>query len=375
MVTPTASELRAEFLLDPSVTFLNHGSSGARPRPVVNAHQDWQRLLEADPVDFVERKLPDLLDSVRARLADYVGSPPSDLALIQNATTGINIAARSLDLRRGDEILTTSLEYGACEMAWQWACARAGARFVRVDVPLPVDDVVDRLFAHKTARTKAVFVSHVTSATALRLPVEAIVLAARTEGLITIVDGAHATAQLGLDLHSLGADFYAGSCHKWLCAPRGTGFLYVRPEHQIRVDGATVNWGYEPPASFVSRLEEQGTRDVAAPLGVLAAIKFQEDRNWDAVRERCYAGAIEARARLCNLLGTEPIASPEMLLQMATVRLPAAIPDFGTRLFAEHKIEVNVVDDLLRVSIAPYTTDDDVEHFLQVLPGALRRAR
>lgn len=371
-VAPSASELRGEFLLDPSVTFLNHGSSGARPRRVIEAYQEFQRVLELEPVDFVERRLPELLDRVRARLAGHVGAPVGDVSLIQNATTGINIAARSLDLRRGDEVLTTSLEYGACEMAWEWLCARSGARLVRAEIPLPVDDVVERLFAQKTERTRVLYVSHVTSATALRLPVETIVQIARSEGLITIVDGAHATAQLDLDLRKLGADFYAGSCHKWLCAPRGTGFLYVRPEHQIRVDGATVNWGYEAPASFVSRTEEQGTRDVAAPLAISAALDFQEQRHWETVRERCRRAALVVRSRLCELMGSEPIAPPDMLLQMATVRLPSATPDLGARLFAEHKIEVNVAGDLLRVSIAPYTTDGDVEHLLEALPGAMR---
>jgi isopenicillin-N epimerase len=315
-----------------------------------------------------------LLDQVRARLAAYVGAPSSDVTLIQNATMGVNIAARSLDLRAGDEVLTTSLEYGACEMAWEWLCARVGARFVRADIPLPVDDVVNRLFARKTERTRVIYVSHVTSATALRLPVEEIVMRARAEGLLTVVDGAHATGQLPLDLVELGADFYAGSCHKWLCAPRGTGFLYVRPEHQLRVDGAVVNWGYEPPAGFISRTEEQGTRDVAAPLAILAALDFQRRRDWDAVRGRCHATALAARTRLCTALGTEPIAPPEMLVQMATVRLPAHRPGLYERLSRQHKIEVNIAGNLLRISIAAYTTLDDVQRLLDVLPRALASA-
>lgn len=365
------SRLRAEFLLDPSVTFLNHGSSGARPRPVIEEYQEWQRVLEWQPVDFVERKLPELLAEVRGRLAAYVGAPSSDLTLIQNATMGVNIAARSLDLRAGDEVLTTSLEYGACEMAWEWLCSRIGAGFVRAEIPLPVDDVVDRLFARMTKRTRVIYVSHVTSATALRLPVEEIVMRARAEGLITVIDGAHAIGQVPLDLVELGADFYAGSCHKWLCAPRGTGFLYVRPEHQRRVDGAVVNWGYEPPAGFISRTEEQGTRDVAAPLAILAALDFQRRRDWGAVGERCCIRALDARTKLCAALGTEPIAPPEMILQMATVRLPPVQPGLSDRLWKQHKIEVNVAGDLLRISIAAYTSPDDVQRLLDVLPGAL----
>lgn len=368
---PTAHELREEFLLDPDVAFLNHGSSGARPRSVLAAYQEWQRRLEWEPVDFVERRLPPLLDAVRAQLAAHVGAPAQDLTLIQNATMGVNIAARSLALSAGDDVLTTSLEYGACEMAWEWLCARAGAHFVRAEIPLPIDDVVERLFARKTRRTRAIYISHVTSATALRLPVEAIVARARAEGLVTIVDGAHAPGQLTLNLPALAADFYAGNCHKWLCAPRGTGFLYVRPEHQEEVDGAVVNWGYGAPQSFVSRTEEQGTRDVAAHLTVPVALEFQRERNCGAVVERCRALALDARERLCALLGTEPLAPAEMLLQMASVRLATPDHELSQRLFDEHRIDVAVAGDLLRVSIAAYTTSDDIERLLQALPALL----
>ena len=213
---PTAAELREEFLIDPEVTFLNHGSFGACPRPVFERYQSWQLELEREPVDFIGRRLPELLAATRAALAAYVGAAADDLTFVQNATTGVNMAARSLELRPGDEILATELEYGACDLAWEWLCARTGARFVRASMPLPVagdEDVVAALFARRTERTRAVFVSHITSATALRLPVAAIVARARAEGLVSIVDGAHAPAQVPLDLDALGADFYAGNCH------------------------------------------------------------------------------------------------------------------------------------------------------------------
>ena len=205
--------MRDEFLLDPDVVFLNHGSFGACPRPVFERYQAWQRELEREPVDFIARRLPELLAEARAALAAYVGAAPGDLTFVQNATTGVNIAARSLDLRPGDEILATGLEYGACDLAWKWLCERTGARYVRAGVPLPASDVLDRLFALQSERTRVVFVSHVTSETALRLPVEEIVARARAEGFVTIVDGAHAPGHEPLDLEALGADFYAGNCH------------------------------------------------------------------------------------------------------------------------------------------------------------------
>ena len=199
---------------------------------------------------------------------------------------------------------------------------------------------------------------------------------ARAEELVTIVDGAHAVAQVDLDLSALGADFYAGNCHKWLCAPKGAGFLYVRPEWQERVDGPIVSWGYDEPATFLSRTEHQGTRDPAAYLAVPDAIAFQREHD---VRERCVALARDARSELCALLGTEPIAPDAQILQMASVRLPEPQPDLSQRLFDEHRIEIPTMgradDDLLRISIAPYTEREDVERLLDALPAALRTSR
>ena len=356
--------MRDLFLLDPDVVFLNHGSFGACPRPVFERYQAWQRELEREPVDFIARRLPGLLEHARAELGAFVGAGADDLTFVQNATTGVNIAARALDLQPGDEVLATNLEYGACDLAWEWVCERAGARYVRADV--------DELFEHRSERTKAVFLSHITSETALLLPVEEIVARARAEGLATIVDGAHAVAQVDLDLGALGVDFYAGNCHKWLCAPKGAGFLYVRPEWQERVDGTIVSWGYEEPVTFISRTERQGTRDSAAYLAVPDAIAFHREHD---VRERCVALAREARRELCALLGTEPLAPDEQVLQMASVWLPGPQPELSQRLFDEHRIEIPTMrhgrDDLLRISIAPYTERADVERLLEALPRVL----
>jgi isopenicillin-N epimerase len=349
--------LKELFLLDPEVTFLNHGSFGATPRPVFERYQAWQRELESEPVDFIARRLPGLLADARAELGAYVGAHGDDLTFVQNATTGVNMAARALDLKPGDEVLSTNLEYGACVLTWQRLCT-----FVQVPF--------DELFDHVTDRTRAVFVSHVTSATALLLPVEEIVREARARGLVTIVDGAHAVAQVDLDLAALGADFYAGNCHKWLCAPKGSGFLHVRPEWQDRVDGVITSWGYEEPATFISRTERQGTRDAAAYLSAPSAIEFVRAHD---DRDRCVALAREARRELCAFLRTEPIAPEAMVLQMASVRLPVPDTELSQRLFDEHRIEIPVSDDgeLLRISIAPYNDRTDVDRLLAALAREL----
>jgi isopenicillin-N epimerase len=373
MAAPSQDELRREFLLDPETAFLNHGSFGSCPRPVFERYQRWQRELEREPVDFLDRRFPDLLDGARTTLAGYVGCVPENLAFVQNATTGVNLAARSLDLRPGDEILATDLEYGACDLAWEWVCRVTGARYVRAPIPLPLDDpgaVVDALFAAATERTRIVYLSHVTSTTALVLPVAQIVARSSELGLVTVVDGAHAPAHVPLHIESLGADFYAGNCHKWLCSPKGAGFLYARPELQERVDAAIVSWGYEDGKTFPMRIEQQGTRDPAAWLAVPDAIAFQEQHDWDEVRERSRLLAREARRELCDLLRTEPLAPVEMLGQMAAVRLPHPDPTLSERLFTRHRIEIPVggdEDDLLRLSVAAYTTREEIDRLLAAL--------
>ena len=357
--------MRDLFLLDPDVVFLNHGSFGACPRPVFERYQAWQRELEREPVRFIARRLGDLLAEARAALGEYVGADANDLTFVPNATTAVNIAARALRLEPGDEVLATNLEYGACDLTWEHECAKAGATYVRV----PAGELLD----HRTERTRAVYLSHITSETALLLPAERVVAEARALGLATVVDGAHAVAQVDLDLTELGADFYAGNCHKWLCAPKGAGFLYVAPHCQDTVDGAITSWGHEEPTTFISRTQRQGTRDSSAYLAVPDAIAFVREHN---TRDRCINLARLARRALCDLLGTEPIAPEDHVLQMASVQIPHADPELQRRLFADHGVEIPISDEMLmRVSIAMYNTEEDVERLLDALSVSLRTSR
>jgi isopenicillin-N epimerase len=311
--------MREHFLLDPDVVYLNHGSYGACPRPVFERYQAWQLELEREPVDFISNRLPGLLAQARATLAEYVGAQPDDLTFVPNATTGVNMAARAIELRPGDEVLSTDLEYGACDYTWEHVCERAGARYVRAPIAFPVENVTERLFARRTERTRAVYVSHITSETGLLLPVEEIVARARAEGLATIVDGAHAPGHVDLDLDALGADFYAGNCHKWLLAPTGAGFLYLGPGNEDRLSPLQVSWGWrsegrpaDEPDEYGStprlrRLEFEGTRDICPWLAVPAAIDFQAEIGLERIRARMRELAGHVRRRLSWL----PPATPE----------------------------------------------------------------
>jgi isopenicillin-N epimerase len=369
--------VRELFLLHPGLVFLNHGSFGACPRPVFAEYQRVQLELERNPVQMLSRHrhFPSRVDAVRERLAAYVGADASNLILVQNATVGVNAVARSLELRPGDEVVTTSHEYGGNELLWQWLCARTGARCVVVDTR-PATAVADLAGAFGD-RTKLLFVSHVSSPTALLFPVEELCAEARAAGVLTLVDGAHAPGQLDLDLERLGADFYTGNCHKWLCAPKGAGFLYARPDVHELLEPLAVSWDW-PDEGWANRQRWRGTSDPSAYLAVPAAIDFQDAHAWEDVRARCHGLAVRARRELSELLGTEPLAADDAeFLQMVTVRLPPCDPyAVGQRLLDQHRIEVLAQDwhgdPVLRVSFQGYNDERDLDALVEALPSALR---
>jgi isopenicillin-N epimerase len=305
------------------------------------------------------------------------------------------VVARSLPLETGDEVVGTDLEYGACDRTWEWFCAKRGARYVRAHIPLPLtspDEVVEAVFAAVTPRTRAIALSHVTSGTALRLPVEEVAQRARELGILTVVDGAHAVGQWPVDLRALGVDLYASNFHKWLCAPKGSGFLYAHPDQQAWLESPIVSWGWvegndrhRPEAQFVSRNQMQGTRDLAAYLAAPAAVEYQRERDWETVRERCHALAVEARARIAALSGQPqivPVESPagyRWFKQMAVAPLPDGIDGAALKrcLYDEYRIEVPITwsDEhrFVRVSFQGYNTRDDLEALMAALEALLPR--
>ncbi|HET8680089.1 MAG TPA: aminotransferase class V-fold PLP-dependent enzyme [bacterium] len=381
-----APALRDEFLLRPDVVFLNHGSFGACPRPVFEGYQRWQRELEDNPVDFFARRLRDLLRDARGALAAFIGAEADDLVYVPNATTGVNIVARSLSLGRGDEVLGTDHEYGALDRTWRFICERHGANYVRASIPVPVvsrEDIVDALWSRVTSRTRVLFISHITAPTALIFPVAELVRRARDAGILTVIDGAHAPGQIPVNVTALGADFYAGNCHKWLCAPKGAGFLHARREVQPLLQPLIVSWGWQAekpgPSRFIDEQERQGTRDHAAFLAVPAAIEFLEAHDWDAVRRECHSLLRAARSAIGTMTGMPQLCPDDRtwFSQMASIPLPPCDPEaIMQRLYEAHRVEVPVWSwngrQLIRVSVQGYNTRADIDALIEALGKVLR---
>lgn len=367
--------MKKHFLLDPNVIFLNHGSFGATPQPVFESYQRWQREMERQPVEFLGRRSDDLLNAAREKLAIYLGTSRDNLVFVTNATTGINILARSLDLGPDDEILASDHEYGALDRTWKFLSQRRGFKYINHPTILPVKDAdqwIDQFWNGVTSRTRVIFLSQITSPTAMIFPVAEVCRRARLAGILTIIDGAHAPGQIELALDLLGADFYTGNLHKWLCAPKGAAFLFARPEVQHLVQPLIVSWGWEslaPTSSrFVDWLQWTGTRDISAFLAVPDAIAFQASHNWPVIRQQCHELAADLRQRVTKLTGI-PAIYPDSAIwyqQMGTVPLPESVDicELKLQLYDRFKIEIPLIDwngrKLMRFSLQAYNTPSDV---------------
>ncbi|MBI5880461.1 MAG: aminotransferase class V-fold PLP-dependent enzyme [Chloroflexi bacterium] len=373
------------FLIDPQIAFLNHGSFGATPRPVFEKYQWWQRELEHQPVEFLGRRFGGLMAEARAALGAYLHTAADNVVFVPNATTGLNIVARSLALQPGDEILTTDHEYGALDRTWRFLCKQTGAVYTHQPIPLPVttpEAFVEQFWAGVTPRTKVIFWSQITSPTALIFPVTELCRRARAAGIISIVDGAHAVGQLPLDMQALGADFYSSNLHKWANCPKGSAFLYARPDRQSLIEPLVVSWGYESerpgPSRFVDEQEWTGTRDPAAYLAVPDGLRFLAEHDWDNMRLRCHELAREARIRIGALTSLPPIApdATDWYMQMFSAPLPPCdTAALKTRLYDEFGVEAPIVTwqgkPFVRVSIQAYNTPTDVDRLLDGLARIL----
>jgi isopenicillin-N epimerase len=327
-----AADLTRHWCLDPGISFLNHGSFGACPVPVLEEQRRLRDRMEAQPVQFLARELEPLLDAARAELAAFVGADPADLAWVANATTGVNSVLQSLALSRGDELLATDHEYNACRNALDVVAERAGATVVVAAVPFPLssaDQVVEGVLAAVTGRTRLALLDHVTSQTGLVLPIRQLVTELDRRGVDTLVDGAHAPGMLDLDLDELGAAYFTGNCHKWLCAPKGAAFLHVRRDRRERVRPLVISHGANSPRRDRSRFHLEfdwvGTADPTAVLCVPEAIRFMGSLlpgGWPELRRCNRRLALAGRDELCRSLAAAPPCPDDMIGSMAALPLP-----------------------------------------------------
>ncbi len=390
---PAPGPLIDRWGLDSEIVFLNHGSFGAVPRTVRDEQLRIRDLLEAEPVRFFERRYQVMIDRARAALAEFVGARSDDLVFVANASTGVNTVLRSLDLRVGDELLTTNHEYNACRNALEAVAASAGASVTVAEVPFPLrceDEVLEAILHRVTARTRLLLVDHVTSQTGLVLPVASLVREAQLSGVDVLVDGAHAPGMVDLDVEGLGAAYYTGNCHKWLCAPKGAAFLYVREDLRTTVRPLVISHGANASTARRSRFHLEhdwtGTCDPSAWLSVpsaIAELSSMVEGGWPVVRERNQALALKARTVLCEALGVEPGCPNSMIGSMATVALPDSAggekKDAFSRdvlqngLYREWAIEVPVIPwpsppkRLLRVSAQLYNSPAQYEYLAEAL--------
>ncbi len=377
--------LDAQFLLRPGITYLNFGSFGACPKPIFETYQKFQLELESEPVQFITATGLAYLKKSREALGTYIHCHADDVVFTTNPSYAINIIAKSFPLQAGDEILSTNLEYGALDRTWNYYCKKAGAKYIRQPITLPLvskEKFIEDFFKGLTDKTKAIFINQISSATGLIFPVKEICDIAKAKGLFTIVDGAHVPGHIPLDLSELKADVYTGACHKWMCTPKGCSFLYVNKAHQHLFDPLVVSWGYESAypshSQFLDYHQTQGTRDFSAFLTIPKTIEFLTQHNWPARAAECRELAHKNYIRFCDLLGSKPLCpvTDEFLGQMCSIPVKTSRSEkLKQLLYEKYAIEVPVMKQdaqvFIRYSIQVFNTQQDLTILYDALTDIL----
>jgi isopenicillin-N epimerase len=373
--------IRQQFLINPDITFLNFGSFGACPKPVFEVYQQIQKELEWEPVRFLARDAPARLELARKALGEFVHAHPDDLVYVLNPSWAVNAVGRSLKLEAGDEVLTTNIEYGACDKAWMYFCKQGGAHYIQQPIHFPVldqQDIVESVISGITPRTRLIFISHITSATGFILPVAEICKAAQDRGIPVFIDGAHTPGHIPLDLNQLNPDYYTGACHKWMMTPKGSSFLYAKKERQAQIDPLIISWGYDAAqpshSQFLDYHQVQGTRDISAFLSIPAAIQFRAAHDWEKVSESCKQLVRASAGSFCEQLDTEPHIpiKPDFLGQMFSIPINTKEPErLQNTLYEQYQIEIPVMHqngkNYLRYSVQGFNGPDDLNHLKNAL--------
>lgn len=373
--------MKSQFFLDPNITFLNHGSFGACPKPIFEEFQRLQLELETEPVFFIQKSMPVYLKAARQSLAKFISCDPQDLFFTPNPTMAINTIMRSLKLQAGDEILTTNHEYGAMDKTWSFYSKKSDVKYIRQNITLPIiskEQILEDFWKGYSSKTKVIFINEISSATALIFPVKEICDRAKELGLITIVDGAHVPGHTDLNIQELNPDFYTGTLHKWMLAPKGSSFLYVKKEFQNDLDPLVVSWGYESAmpgeSQFLDYHELQGTREMSSFLCTPKVISFLSDNNWIVKSKVCKQIVLENYQRFCDLLNTKPICpiTNEFLGQMASVPVKTKKPmELKELLYNKYKIQIPVMplndNFYIRYSINAYNSQEDLDVLYKAL--------
>ncbi|MFN8164717.1 MAG: aminotransferase class V-fold PLP-dependent enzyme [Bacteroidia bacterium] len=373
--------MKSLFLLQNDITYFNFGSFGACPKEIFDDYIQWQYLLENEPVQFIAINGPGYVKKSREALAKFIHCEAEDLVFVPSPTVAVNIIAKNFLLKAGDEILSTDLEYGACERTWNYYCKHSGAGYVQQKINLPIiskEAFIEDFWKGYSEKTKAVFISHITSSTGLIFPVKEICAEAKKRGLITIVDGAHVPGHIDLDLSSLQADFYTGACHKWMMTPKGSSFLFARKEFQNQLDPLIVSWGYESVApsgsQFFDYHQFNGTRDFSAYLTIPKSIDFMQRHDWKNISRQCKQQVLDAAPEFYEVLGTQALAplTHEFYGQMCSAQVNTTQPEQLQRhLFEQYKIEIPVMRHrekcFIRISFHAFNTDEELKYLFDSL--------
>ena len=351
---PLRADLKSEWLLDPKITFLNHGSFGCVPKCVFVEQTHWRLRIEADPIEMLGRRRDELLAVSKRAVGTWLCMQPEDFGLVSNATEGINAIIRSMKLGAGDELLTTTHVYHAVRQAMKFIAGQSGSAYREIEIPLPIvspDAVVDQIVSTLSPRTRLLVVDHVTSPTAVVFPVARIIAECASRGVDVLIDGAHAPGMVPLKVAELGAAYYAGNLHKWACAPKGSAFLWVRPDKQPDIHPLIISHYFGE--GFNREFSWQGTRDMSNWLSIGHALAFMSELGWDRVMTHNHAMAAWVQRLLCESWNVAPIspADGSMLGSMATVPLPPPLDRLSQqevfvlqqRLHDEFKLEVPIV--------------------------------